>query len=85
MASTQTPESYPGGAALQEELQKKREILGLTDYPSAANIQRAYDAVRADADRYVALRDAKTPQELEAILERPPENMIRFGAVSGRK
>lgn len=66
--ATQTPESYPGGAALQEELQKKLEILGLTDYPSAANIQRAYDAVRADADRYVALRDAKTPQELEAIL-----------------
>lgn len=66
--ATQTPESYPGGAALQKELQKKLEILGLTDYPSAANIQRAYDAVCADADRYIALRDAKTPQELEAIL-----------------
>lgn len=66
--ATQTAESYPGGAELQAELQRKLEILGLTDYPSAANIQRAYDAVCADANRYIALRDAKTPQEIEEIL-----------------
>ena len=66
--ATQTPESYPGGADLQKAVQDKLEILGLMDYPSAANIQKAYDAVCADADRYVALRDAKTPEEIEAIL-----------------
>jgi hypothetical protein len=82
--ATQTPESYPGGEQLGVEMQKKLELLGLTDYPSAANIQKAYDAVCADADRYIALRDAKTPEEIEAIIgktQRESERRVTRGNV----
>jgi hypothetical protein len=62
-----TPD-YPGGEHMVELIGNKIAELGLHNKPSAASIKKAYEAVQADADQYVALRDAKTPEEIRAIL-----------------
>jgi hypothetical protein len=82
--ATQTPDSYSPSVEVNAEIQKKLVLLKLTDYPSAANIQKAYDLVCADADRWVALRDAKTPEEIEAIIgktQRESERRVTRGNV----
>lgn len=62
-----TPD-YPGGEHMVELIGNKIAELGLHNKPSAASIKKAYEAVQADTDQYVALRDAKTPEEIRAIL-----------------
>jgi hypothetical protein len=77
---------HPGGEHMVELIGTKLAELGLTDKPSAQSIQKAYDALCADADQYVALRDAKSPREIEEIWGKTGrmEARIRGGILVGQ-
>jgi len=60
--------SWPGGEELKNAVALKIAELGLVDEPSAANLTKAWNAVKEDAERIAKLRDAKSPAEIEEIL-----------------
>jgi hypothetical protein len=72
---------YPGGEALQEEMGKKLIELGLDNYPSAANLKKAWDAVQDDAVRFVRLRDAKSRTEIDEALGRNQRGVVSGGGL----
>jgi hypothetical protein len=66
--ATQTPESYPGGEQLKEQVAVKIRELGLEGQPSAASIQKAYDLVVAEAEQYLKLQKATSSAEIQEII-----------------
>jgi hypothetical protein len=65
--ATKTPEEYPGGEQLKEQVALKIRELGLEAKPSAASIQAAYDLVVAEADLHEKLKTA-SPEEIRTLL-----------------
>lgn len=59
---------YRGGEETQQAIGRKLQELGLTEQPSAASIQRAYDALAEEAETYLKIKDATDPQSIRDAL-----------------
>jgi hypothetical protein len=79
--------SWPGGEELKNAVALKIAELGLVDEPSAANLTKAWNAVKEDAERIARLRDAKSPAEIEEILGTSARKLaaLRGGQVWGSR
>jgi hypothetical protein len=59
---------YSGNDETVKAIGERLIAMGLDEQPSAENLQKAYDSLAEEAQRYLALKDAKTPEEITAIL-----------------
>jgi hypothetical protein len=59
---------YPGGDELQQRMAARLIELGLAEKPSAASIRKAYDSIAAEAEQYLKLQKATSPDEIAEIL-----------------
>jgi hypothetical protein len=59
---------YQGNEETVRIIGEKLQELGLDDKPSAASLQRAYDALAEEAERYLRIKDATSPQEIRDAL-----------------
>ena len=59
---------YSGNDETVRAIGDRMVEMGLDDKPSPESIQKAYESLAAEAERYLALKDAKTPEEIAAVL-----------------
>jgi hypothetical protein len=72
---------YKGDEGTKDMLARKIQELGLAETPSVASIQRAYDALSEEAERYLKVQDAKSPQEIRDALgiTQREQGRLRYG------
>jgi hypothetical protein len=59
---------YSGNEETVKAVGAKLQELGLDGKPSAASIQKAYDALAEEAERYLKVQNATSPQEIRDAL-----------------